>query len=142
MPEYNKAMFATYASGYLLFKELHGETAALKFMRTWFERNLKPAYEAMDIVRGSTADAARVIGARDAAVGLDVRFPVIEKQRLVYEFHTDPFPMLRGLVNPRVFDNCYMGFKIAFLLGNAWTYTTPEHIWENGRVTRHVIKKE
>lgn len=141
MPEYNMPMFAAYANGFLLYKDLHGEEAALRFMRKWFERNLKPAYDRMGFQKGSTQEAAAVMGKRDEAVGLVVKFPVIEPATLVYEFHTDPFPMLKGLVDPRKFDACYVQVKVAHLLGDDWFYRTPQHIWENGSFTQHIITR-
>ncbi|MFC2143350.1 hypothetical protein ACFLQN_03040 [Candidatus Aenigmatarchaeota archaeon] len=138
---YNAAMFKAYASAFLVCKDRYGKDAALGVMRQMFQMNLEPAY-GTDFQKGSTQDAARVIGERDAGVGLDVRFPVIEENRLVYEFHTDPFPTLKGKVDPREFDACYMRFKVNHLLGPDWTYAIPEHIWENGEFTQHVITRK
>lgn len=141
MAEYNAPLFGAYATVFLVYRKIHGEEKALEFMSRLPPIILGPAYDKMGFQRGNTKDAARVIGERDASVGLNVAFPVIEPHRLVYEFHTDPFPMLIKEVDPRVFDRWYMVFKVEYLLGDNWDYETPEHIWDNGEITRHVITR-
>ncbi|MBI4170260.1 MAG: hypothetical protein HY514_01080 [Candidatus Aenigmarchaeota archaeon] len=133
--------FGLYETVFLLYVEKHGEEEALEFMHELFSRALKPAYDQMNFAKGNAYDFARCVGERDKSVGLHVRFPKISADRIVYEFHTDPFPNLKGYIDPRRFDAAYMNFKIAYLLGEDWSYETPEHIWENGEFTRHIITK-
>ena len=134
-------MFGTYASAFRVYKERHGEEQALGFMARLFVVNLTTAYDANGFTKGSPESFAKAVGERDASVGLRVTITVINDNTIMYEFHDDPFPMLKGLVDPRQFDATYMKFKIEYLLGGGWMYTTPEHIWENGTVTKHIIRK-
>ncbi len=111
------------------------------FMRKLFSRMLKAAYDNARFVKGDPHDFARVVGERDKSVGLHVKFPEIAEDGIVYEFHTDPFPGLKDRVDPRLLDATYMNFKVWYLLGDDWSYETPERIRENGTFTRHIITK-
>jgi hypothetical protein len=139
---YNAAFFGLYEKAYLLYRELHGEEAALKFMRTLFERALGPAYTAMGFTKGNVKDFCRVVSERDAGVGLKVCFSEVSEAKIVYEFHSDPFPGLKGMVDPKELDDTYLRFKINFLLGPGWSYSTPQHLWNGAPCSRHVLVRK
>lgn len=138
---YNAAFFGTHEAYFITLKSLNGEEFALDVMRRVMERNLGKAYDSMGFAKGSTNDFSRVVGERDASVGLVVKFPEVSGSRVVYQFHTDPFPGLKGLIIPEKLDATYMNFKIRHLLGTGWNYATPKHIWKGDAYTEHVITK-
>ena len=139
---YNAAFFGTHEAYFLALKELKGEDFALNTMRHVMERNLGAAYRKMGFVVGNSHDFARVVGERDESVGLHVEFPVVTDEKIVYQFHTDPFPNLKGHVTPEKLDATYMKFKVSFLLGSEWSYKTTQHIWNDAPYTEHIIEKK
>ena len=138
---YNAAFFRLYESVFFLYQGKYGQRAALGFMRSLFADGLGPAYDAMGFQCGLSEDFARVVGQRDAGVGLRVVFPELTREHIVYQFHTDPFPNLRGSVAPEELDATYLEFKIAHLLGQGWGYRTTRHLWHGDAYTEHVITK-
>lgn len=138
---YNAAFFAMHEAYFLKMKELQGESAALQLMAAVMEYNLCKAYMQMGFAKGDPEDFARVVGERDKSVGLHIEFPVITDSVIVYQFHTDPFPNLKGQVDPEKLDATYMKFKVSFLLGDGWTYRTTKHLWKGDGYTEHVIEK-
>jgi len=139
---YNAAFFGTHEAYFLVLKDLKDEEFALDAVRRVMERNLGKSYAAMGFQKGEAADFARVVGERDASVGLHVEFPVVSDGKIVYQFHTDPFPGLKGRVAPEKLDATYMKFKVDFLLGSGWTYKTTKHLWNGDPFTEHVIEKK
>ncbi len=143
MAELNELFFRLYEITFLVNREDPevGEEKALELMAKYFETGLKRAYDDMGFRKGDAREFARIVGARDRSVGLDVRFPVVTKDKIVYQFHDDPFPGLKGEVEPEKLDATYMAFKVRYLLGDDWGYTTTKHIWKDGH-TEHVIEKK
>src|SRR3989338_10660774 len=92
--EYNAAFFRTHEAYFLEIKKRHGEDAALAVMRSVMERNLGKAYDSMGFAKGSATDFARVISERDESVGLRVSFHAVTEDKIIYQFHDDPFPGL------------------------------------------------
>jgi hypothetical protein len=107
---YNAAFFGTHEAYLLVLKELQGEEFALDVIRRVMERNLGAAYNKMGFTKGKPQDFARVVGERDGSVGLQVEFPILSDNKIVYRFHTDPFPGLKGHVDPEKLDATYMDF--------------------------------
>ncbi|HLC77289.1 MAG TPA: hypothetical protein VJH04_03745 [archaeon] len=137
---YNAAFFAVHEAYFLVLKEEKGEDFALDVMRRVMERSLGKAYTTIGFTKGSTNTFVKVVGKRDKSVGLRVEFPEVSEDRMVYRFHTDPFPNLRGQVDPRRLDDTYMKFKVEFLLGKEWHYRTTKHLWNGDEFTEHVIE--
>ncbi len=141
MPEYNAAFYNGLTAVVLALKKRYGEAAAIDVMREVFSSRLKAVYDSLDFVKGSTRDFVRVIRANDESLGLVVEFPEVTDDRIVYRFHTDPFPNLKGQVDPTKFDDSYLRFKVEYVLGDDWTYRTTKHLWKGDPFTEHVIKK-
>lgn len=140
---YNKAMFSLYEQVFILYKRRYGEEAALDFFRKLFSVVLRKSYDSVEppFTRGNPEDFARLVGERDKDVGLKVSFQV-DDNKIIYRFHTDPFPGLRGEVEPEKMDATYMIFKVFYLLGEDWSYRTTKHLWKGDEVTEHVVEKD
>ncbi len=138
---YDAAFFSCHEAYFLVLKEMNGEAEALAAMRRVMERNLGRAYNDMEFEKGNSKDFVRVVGERDASVGLVVEFPVVSDKKIIYRFHTDPFPNLKGIVAPGKIDATYMKFKLVFLLGEHWIYRNTKHLWKNDPFTEFVIEK-
>jgi hypothetical protein len=136
---YNKAFFGLYESIYETMREDKGEFEALGFLKKLFSKALGKAYDEMGFQKGSYRDFCRVVAERDDGVGIEVDFPESSDRKIVYRFHTDPFPNLKGKVDPRLLADTYIRFKVEYLLGSNWTYETTRHIWEGSPFTEHVI---
>jgi len=141
MKEYNAAFFGLYENVFIILKENLGEERTLDLFRQVMERGLKKAYDNSGFAKGDPQDFARVVGERDKNVGLHVEFPEVTKDRVVYQFHTDPFPNLKGSVESEKLDGTYMAFKVRYLLGEDWAYKTTKHLWNGGQFTEHVITR-
>lgn len=141
MAGYNAAFFSTHETYLMVLKDKYGEAAALDIFKEVMQRNLKKAYDSMGFTKGSPEDFIRVIKERDESVGLDVELSLVE-ERIIYRFHTDPFPNLRGVVAAEKIDATYMSFKVSYLLGDGWSYKTTKHIWSGDQYTEHVISKK
>ena len=105
-------------------------------------KGLKKAYDAMGFKKGSVEDFARVLKARDESVGLHVEFPEVSKNKVVYRFYTDPFPNLKGKVNPKALGATYMDFKVNYLLGSEWKWKLTKHIWNGDPYIEYIITKK
>ena len=140
--EYNKAFFGLYENVFLVLKEGFGEEKALETFSKIMRLGLKKSYDASGFEKGSPKDFARVVGERDASVGLKVSFPAVSETKIVYRFHTDPFPGLKGKVDAGKLDATYMRFKVEYLLGAKWTYKTTSHLWKGDSFTEHIISKK
>ena len=139
--DYNSAFFDLHEVYFLVLKEEKGEKFALDMMRRVMEQTLGKAYTFAGFKKGDAHSFARVVQARDEAVGLHVEFPEVTEQAIVYQFHTDPFPNLKGHVDSEKLDAAYMKFKVEFLLGKEWHYRTTKHIWKGNACTEYVIEK-
>ena len=139
--KYNASFFGCHEAYFLILKELKGERFALDAIRRVMKRNLSKAYTSSGFIKGDPKSFAKVVGKRDASVGLVVKFPVVSESKIVYQFHTDPFPGLKGHVAAEKLDAIYMKFKVAFLLGD-WTYRTTKHLWKGDKYTEHIIEKK
>lgn len=142
MKEYNAAFFGLYENVFLVLKQAFGEERALGLFRKIMEKGLKKAYDTSGFEKGNPQDFVRVVGERDINVGLRVEFPEITEDRVVYQFHTDPFPNLKEHVDPERLDDTYMAFKVRYLLGENWKYKTTKHIWKGDKFTEHVITRQ
>jgi hypothetical protein len=142
MKEYNKAFFGLYENMFFVLKQNFGEGQALRLFGQIMEKGLKEAYDTSKFERGNPKDFARVVGERDRNVGLHVKFPEIGENRIIYQFHTDPFPNLKGHVDPKKLDDTYMRFKVNYLLGEDWDYKTTKHLWNGDDCTEHVIYRK
>jgi hypothetical protein len=141
MKEYNAAFFGLYENLFITLKENFGEGKALDLFRQIMERGLKKAYDASRFEHGNPQDFVRVVGERDRNVGLHVEFPEVTENKIVYQFHADPFPSLKDQVECKKLDDTYMAFKVRYLLGEDWAYKTTKHLWDGDEFTEHVITK-
>jgi hypothetical protein len=142
MQPYNAAFFKTHEVYFLTIRDTSDETTALDAMRAVMERNLGAAYDTMGVKRGNPQDFVRVVGERDASVGLHVEFPVVNEKKIVYQFYTDPFPGLNGEVDPQKLASTYMDFKVSYLLGANWAWRMTKHAWRGNEYTEYVIEKK
>jgi len=140
--EYNSAFFGLYQNLFLVLESELGRSRAIELFGKIMVMGLKKAYDASSFSRGNPEDFARVVGARDNSVGLRVEFPIVENRRIVYQFWTDPFPGLKGKIEPEELDATYMQFKVSYLLGDNWYYKTTKHIWHGNDCTEHVIEEK
>lgn len=139
MKEFNLAFFSLYENTFLVYAELHGVKKALEFMESLFAKALGKAYSAVGFSKGNVYDFAKVVKERDESVGLPVALPLVTTDKIIYQFHRDPFPNLKNVVSAKDLDKTYINFKIKFLLGDQWTYTTTQHIWEGSLFTEHLV---
>jgi hypothetical protein len=140
MTGYNAPFFNALSCVFLTYRRMHGEEEALRFIHEVFSQRLGPVYDSWGFRKGDEQDFARVVGRNDKLLGLAVSLD-IQPQRIIYRFHTDPFPLLKGLVDAARFDRTYLDFKVSHLLGADWSYTTPHHLWKGEPYTEHVIVK-
>ena len=140
--KYNVAFFGAHEAYFLILKKIKGEKFALDTIRRVMERNLGKAYAATGFTKGNPKDFAKVVSKRDASVGLVVKFPIVSENKIVYQFHTDPFSGLKGHISSKKLDATYMKFKVDFLLGSDWSYRTTKHLWKGDKYTEHVIEKK
>jgi hypothetical protein len=140
MNQYNAPFFGLYQNLYLVSRDQLGPQKAMLLFTATMEKGLTSAY-GNNFIKGNTGSFVKAVGDRDKAVGLDVRFKDVTKDSLKYEFHTDPFPGLKGQLPHRALDHSYMNFKVRHLLGNNWEYETTKHLWNGDPYTQHWIKK-
>ncbi|UCC91874.1 MAG: hypothetical protein JSV39_01215 [Candidatus Aenigmatarchaeota archaeon] len=142
MTEYNEPFFRLYENLFLVLKQDLGKRKALKLFRKVMEKGLKEAFDSMGFQKGNPQDFARIIGERESSLGLDTRFPEVSENKIVYQFHRDPIPNLKGHVDNQKIDKTYMKFKVRYLLGKDWGYRTTKHIWYGDKFTEHVNRKK
>ena len=142
MKEFNAPFFQLYENIFLEYSELHGTQQALRFLKWLFSRTLEKAYSSFNFTKGNINHFAKLVRERDENVGLRVELPLVTENKIIYQFHQDPFPNLKTIINAGELDNTYIEFKINFLLGNQWSYHTTQHIWDNAPFTEHVITKK
>jgi len=140
MTEYNAAFYNGLTAVFIEYKKRHGEEQAIDFMRSVFSSRLKDVYDKLGFVKGSPEDFIRVVRTNDEMLGLEVEFE-LAVDKIIYRFHTDPFPNLKGHVDPTKFDDSYLRFKVEYILGDGWTYSTPKRLWRGDPFTEHVIEK-
>ena len=139
MEKFNLAFFSLYENVFKVYSKSHGTTEALNFLKKLFAEGLSKAYSAVGFSKGNIHDFAKVVKERDESVGLPVELPLVTPEKIIYQFHRDPFPNLKNLVPARDLDNTYIDFKVKLLLGDNWEYTTTQHIWGGSPLTEHVI---
>lgn len=139
MQPFNSAFFSLYESLFSVYSDIHGSRQALQFMEKLFAKALGKAYLASGFTKGNINDFARIIKERDESVGLPVTVTLATPQKIIYQFHQDPFPNLKNLISWQELDRTYINFKVKFLLGDQWTYSTSQHIWDGHPFTEHVI---
>ncbi len=140
MKEYNTPFFGLYENWFKLLKNEFGETKAIELFKKAMEIGLSKAY-GNDFQKGLTSEFARLVGERDNNVGLLVKFPEISDNKLVYQFHTDPFPNLKNEITPYKLDDTYIAFKVSYILGDEWRYKNTAHLWKGDNCTEFVIFK-
>ncbi|MCK4327670.1 MAG: hypothetical protein KAW41_04305 [Candidatus Diapherotrites archaeon] len=134
----NEAFFSLYENFFLAMKKDLGEEKALELFTKVMHNGLKKAYDASGFTRGSVGDFVRVITERDEGVGLRVEL-VPGEGKIIYRFLDDPFPNLKNKVDAAKLDATYIAFKVSYLLGDGWGYTTTKHLWRGDSFTEHVI---
>jgi len=140
MKEYNSAFFGLYENWFKLLKKEFGENKALQLFRNVMEIGLSKAY-GNSFRPGLAAEFVRLVGERDNNVGLIVKFPEISENKIVYQFHSDPFPNLKNEVLPELLDDTYLAFKIKYILGDKWHYKNTAHIWKGDKYSEFIIFK-
>lgn len=140
MKEYNAAFFQLYENWFKLLKKEFGENKALDLFRKAMETGLSKAY-GNNFKKGLTSEFVRLVSERDNNVGLLVKFPEISETKLVYQFHTDPFPNLKNEIASQKLDDTFIAFKVKYILGNDWNYKNTTHIWNGDSYTEFVIYK-
>lgn len=141
MKEYNAPFFSLYENLFLILKEEYGEQPALYLFKKIMEKGLKSACDKQGYIKGSPNSFQEVIETRDKNVGLIVKFPIVEPKKIIYQFHTDPFKNLKGIVNHELLDRTYIDFKVKYLLGDDWGYKTTSHFWKDDPYTEFTIEK-
>ncbi len=141
MAVYNAPFFTLYETVFLVLRKNFDEDKTFELFRQIMETGLKKAYDATGFTRGNPHDFAKVVGERDRSVGLQVEFPVVSSNKIIYQFYTDPFPHLKGKIASQKLDNTYMAFKVKYLLGIEWNYHTTSHIWQGDSFTEHIITR-
>ena len=84
--DYNVAFFGLHETYFLILKDSKGEEFALDVMRQVMERTLGKAYTFAGFKKGDPHSFARVVKARDEAVGLKVDFPEVTENKIIYRF--------------------------------------------------------
>jgi hypothetical protein len=141
MPKYNSAFFSLYENVFLVLRKNFGEEKTLDLFSQIMEFGLKKSYDSAGFKKGDPKDFVKVVGSRDKKLGLVVKFPVINKDKIVYRFYTDPFPNLKGHVNSGKLAGTYMEFKMKYMLGKDWSYKMTKNIWKGNQFTEFVITK-
>lgn len=139
---YNGAFFRLYENTFFVLRDEFGEKSTLKILSRVLAKGLGEAYDAMNFTPGDPKEFKRVLSERDKAVGLVVAFPEVTNTKIVYQFHTDPFPGLRGQLEYADLDATYIPFKIKYVLGDNWEYVTTKHLWRGDPHTEHIIRKK
>lgn len=140
MKEYNAAFFSLYENWFKLLKREFGENKAIDLFSKAMEIGLSKAY-GDKFQKGLTSEFARLVGERDNNVGLHVKFPEILENKLIYQFHTDPFPNLKNEISAQKLDDSFIAFKVRYILGNEWNYKNTAHLWNGDGYTEFVIFK-
>ena len=102
---YNAAFFGLFENTFLLLKQEFGEEKALELFSRLMETGLSKSYGSA-FEKGNPYEFQRLVQERDNMVGLRVEFPVVNEGQIIYQFHDDPFPNLKGKVAPQLLDQC------------------------------------
>ncbi|HCC3261894.1 hypothetical protein SDB96_15855 [Legionella pneumophila serogroup 1] len=137
---YNGAFFGLFENVFKLLKKEYGEEKALSLFTQLMEMGLSKSY-GKDFKYGDPFEFKKLVAERDKVVGLHVEFPEVTDNKIIYQFHDDPFPNLKGEVNHKDLDKCYLNFKINYILGSNWKYKTTKHLWDGDLYTEHEIYK-
>lgn len=137
---YNTAFFSLFENVFKLLKQEYGEEKSLELFTKLMATGLGQSY-GNHFKKGVLTEFERLVGERDKIVGLNVEFININENELIYQFHDDPFPNLKGHVDPYKLDRCYLTFKIEHILGSDWDYQTTKHLWKGDKYTEHLISK-
>jgi hypothetical protein len=140
MKNYNAAFFGLYENWFKIISQEKGQETALLLFRKVMEKGLTSAY-GNNFSKGNPEDFVRLVGERDDNVGLIVKFPLITDNKIIYQFHTDPFPGLKGVVAHNELDDTYISFKVKHLLGDNWNYKNTSHIWNGDSYTEFTISR-
>lgn len=140
MKKYNAAFFGLYENWFKLLKNEFGESKAIELFRKVMETGLSKAY-GNSFKKGLTSEFARLVGERDQNVGLLVKFPEISENKLIYQFHTDPFPNLKNEIESYKLDDTFIAFKVRYILGDDWSYKNTSHFWNGDTCTEFVISR-
>ena len=124
MEKFNAPLFGLYENIFIEYSKLHGINEALRFFEKLFARSLSKAYLATGFSKGNIDHFIRVVKERDESVGLPVSALIKAQDKILYQFHQDPFPNLKSIVEKHDLDRTYINFKIKFLLGSEWFYHT------------------
>ncbi len=141
MVKYNAPFFNGLTAVVLALKKRYGEEQAIDVMREVFSARLKGVYDRLGFTKGKLEDFIRVVAENDRMLGLEVEL-FLESEKIIYRFKTDPFPNLKGHVDPENFDDAYLRFKVEYLLGTDWDYRTTKHLWRGDPFTEHVIERK
>ena len=136
--KYNAAFFGLFENTFKLLKNEYGEEKSLELFSILMETGLSKSY-GTSFKKGDAFEFERLVSERDNMVGLHVAFPSTTMNELIYQFHDDPFPNLKGHVDYQKLDKCYMNFKVQYLLGQSWNYKTTKHIWLGDDYTEHHV---
>jgi len=137
---YNAPFFGLFENIFKLIKDDFGEEKAIEYFSKLMAVGLSKSYGS-NFEKGDPNSFKNLVSERDLAVGLRVEFPIVSENEIVYRFLDDPFPNLRGLIKYDSLESCYMQFKVDYLLGDNWTYTTEMHIWDGDEYIQHRITK-
>jgi len=141
MNNYNHAFFGLWEELLKELKVTYGKNEALQLATRIMEKSLSKSYNATGFEKGSGIEFARVLKIRDNAVGIDVLFPEINQNKIVYQFITDPFPNLKEHYTTEEIYSTFIPFKIRHILGENWTYSISKDIWKNDEITEVIICK-
>lgn len=141
MNQYNAAFFGLYENVFLTLKEKLGENEALSIFNELMYKGLSKSYGKI-AQKGNVEEFKKLVGERDNMVGLKVSFDDVTPNSITYRFHDDPFPNLKGHVDFEKLVATFIPFKIAYILGDDWTYKTTKHLWNGDEYTEHVITKK
>jgi hypothetical protein len=142
MNQYNFAFFGLYENFLqVMIDEIGLDRAMVIFTKT-MEVGLKRSYDLYGFIKGNPESFSKVIKERDNFVGIKVSFPEVSQNKIVYRFHTDPFPNLKGIIDYSLLDKTYLSFKINYLLGEGWVYNTKKHIWLGDQYSEYIITRD
>lgn len=138
MEKYNKPFFTLFENIFITLKNEFHSKKALEIFTKIMEKGLKNSY-GDDFKKGKTEEFRRLVGERDEIVGLNVSFPIVENNKIVYQFLTDPFPNLKEHISYKDLDATYLNFKVKYILGDNWDYKTTKHLWLGDKCSEHII---
>ena len=141
MNDYNAAFFGLYENVFNTAIGRYGLDETISLFSELMERGLSKSY-GNDFKKGEISSFTKIVGQRDNNVGLKVSFVTVSDDEFVYRFHDDPFPNLKGKVEPKLLDSTYIPFKIRYILGEYWGYKTTKHLWNDDEYTEHVITRK